>query len=62
LHYVKPVRDNPCLQLVGELPELVEIDAPREPESERVVEDLLVSREIAQVDFGLDLLITQPST
>jgi len=31
-------------------------------ETERVIEDILVSREIARVDLGLDLLVAQPST
>jgi hypothetical protein len=34
--------------------------AAKPPEEERVVTDILVAREIARVDLGIDLLVTQP--
>jgi hypothetical protein len=36
--------------------------AAMSPETERVIEDILVTREIARVDLGLDWLVVQPST
>jgi hypothetical protein len=34
--------------------------AAKPPEEERIVMDILVAREIARVDLGIDLLVTQP--
>lgn len=34
--------------------------APRSPQEDQVITDLLLAREIARVDFGIDLVIAQP--